>query len=271
MPRLVILGQSQDSLALTLANYIQQQGQLRVDFVTDLDLVNAPDWQISLATTKADWRIVLADGRTLSSDTVDTVYSRISYLQLAAFKHQADTDYAQAEWQAMLAGWLHNLGTSLVGALSPTSLAGCSANVLLRLYQLAQAGLPVPDLSVSTTERSVPQLGQVDNRVGQWRQEPLSMESGSVLAMGKSLVGSLTGLFDPAIHQLQADLGCQLLQIYFIRSAQGEWKATDYQTQVVPRTPDEVSALATYLTRYAQALAIGNPLRTSTPLYAHSL
>ncbi|QDK81132.1 hypothetical protein EXU85_21950 [Spirosoma sp. KCTC 42546] len=261
MQTLVILAQSQDTIALALANYIRQQSQLRVEFVTDLDLITAPDWQISLSTATSEWRIVLADGRVLSSDTVDTVYSRLSYLQSAAFRHQADTDYAQAEWHAMIAGWLRHLGSALVGALLPTSLAATSANPLLRLYQLAQAGLPVTNLSVSTMDRSLSQQGQLDNRTGKWQQEPLSIQSDSVLATGKSLTGSLAGRFKPAIHQLQADLGSDLLQVYFIRTVQGDWKATDYQTQVALRTPDELSALAQYLIYYA----------TSTTLIDHVL
>lgn len=271
MQTLVILGQSQDTIALALANYIRQQGQLRVDFVTDLDLITAPDWQISLSTATSDWRIVLTDGRVLSSDTVSTVYSRLAYLPSAAFTQQADTDYAQAEWHAMIAGWLRHLGPALVGALSPTSLATSSANVLLRLYQLAQAGLPVPNLSVSTTERSFPQQGLPDNRTGQWHREPLSTQADSVLATGKNLTGSLSSVFKPAIHQLQADLGCDLLQVYFIRTVQGDWKATDYQTQVVPHTADELSALATYLMHYVKSSANGSPMHTSTTLYDHVL
>ncbi|GAB4043665.1 hypothetical protein [Spirosoma jeollabukense] len=271
MQTLVILGQSQDTTALALANYIRQQGPLRVDFVTDLDLITATDWQISLSTATSGWRIVLADGRVFSSDTVDTVYSRLSYLPSGVFTQQADTDYAQAEWHAMIAGWLRHLGPSLVGALSPTSLATSSANALLRLYQLAQAGLPVPNMSVSTTERSRSQQGLIDNRTGQWHQEPLSMQASSVLATGKNLTGSLAGMFEHAIHQLQTDLGCDLLQVYFIRTVQGDWKATDYQTQVVPHTADEVTALAMYLLRYVQSSASRSQMYTSTTLFDHVL
>ncbi|CAN5117951.1 hypothetical protein BH09BAC4_BH09BAC4_17650 [soil metagenome] len=271
MQTLIILGQSQDTIALSLTNYIRQLGQLRVDFVTDLDLITATDWQISLSTATSGWRMSLADGRVLSSNTVDAIYSRLSYLPSAAFSQQADTDYAQAEWHAMVAGWLCNLGPALVGALSPTSLATSSANALLRLYQLAQAGLPVPNLSVSTTERSRSQQGLPDNRTGQWHQEPLSTQSSSVLATGKKLTGSLADVFRPAIHQLQADLGCDLLQVYFIRTVQGDWKATDYQTQVIPHTADELSALATYLMHYVRSLANRNQMHMSTTLYDHAL
>ena len=245
MTNILIISQLQDQSALLLVHTLRQQGRVAVEHVTDIDLI-AADWHVSLTTTASEWRLVLTDGRVLSSATVDVVYSRLLHLRSTPFRSEVDTAYAQSEWHALLSGWLRHLGSSLAGALSPTTLANGSPNALLRLYELAQAGLPVPDLSASTTAARA--VGQAEPHVGHWQQEPLIAQSGSALALGPQRVGLLAGLFDEAIGQLQTNLGCDLLQVYFMRTEQGHWKATDYQTLVEPHSPDELLALADYVT-----------------------
>ncbi|MBO0933260.1 M6 family metalloprotease domain-containing protein [Fibrella aquatilis] len=254
MKKLLIISQLHDAVAFALADVLHQQGQLQVDCLTDADLLTAPDWRVWLTTDTTHWQLTLADGRVFTNATTQAIYSRLTLLQPAPFANPADTHYAQAEWYALLAGWLQNLGTTRrLGALSPTTLAANTANPLLRLSQLAQAGLPVADMTASTQATTMGQPARPDSTPGVWQQEPLLNQYQSVLALGQTLTGSLASLFGEGVQQLQQQLDCELLQVYFTQTTRGDWKATNYQTVVQPDTPDDLLALAHYLTQQTLA------------------
>lgn len=254
MKTLLLLGHAHDSTIPALARLLHERGSVRVECLTDAELVAAPNWQIQLCNATTDWKLTLADGRHFSAQTVDALYSRLGYLTPPPFANATDTAYAQAEWHALLAGWLQNLGpTRRLGTLFPTTLAVGTANPLLRIHQLAQAGLPVTDLWVTATPPKQGLSTMTTSTGGQWRQEPLNHQFSSVLATRQTLTGSLARVFRTGIRQLQAQLDCELLQVYFCQSVSGHWKATNYQTLVQPDSEAQLAALATYLIQRTHA------------------
>lgn len=254
MKTLLILGHRHDATLPALVRLLRERGAVRVECLTDADLIAAPDWRIQLANDTTDWQLTLIDGRSFSARTTDALYSRLGYLTPPPFANAIDTAYAQAEWHALLAGWLQNLGpTRRLGTLFPTTLAVGTANPLLRVQQLALAGLPVADLWVTA---SPPKQKLASASVaGQWRQETLNYQYSSVLATRQTLTGSLARLFRTGIRQLQAQLDCELLQVHFCQTVSGHWKATNYQTLVQPDSAAELAALATYLIERTHAPA----------------
>lgn len=260
MKKLLIISHSNDPTVVALADLLSRQGRIRAECITDTDLITAPDWRVWLTTATADWQLTLADGRVFSQATVDTMYCRITYLPPATFATPVDTQYAQAEWYALVAGWLQNMGHRRLGALSPTTLAAGTANPLLRLHQLAQAGLPVADMIATTLSAAAPHQSMPTQQTGSWQQEPLTNRHESILATGQLLTGPLVQVFGDGVRRLQQQLDCELLQVHFTQTIQGRWKATNYQTLVQTDSADERLALADYLTQ-ATLHASTTPLR----------
>ncbi|CCH02241.1 hypothetical protein FAES_4241 [Fibrella aestuarina BUZ 2] len=256
MKTLLILGHLHDATLPALARLLRERGAVRVECLTDADLIAAPDWRVQLTNDTTDWQLTLADGRHFSAQTTDALYNRLGYLTPLPFASATDTAYAQAEWHALLAGWLQNLGpTRRLGTLFPTTLAVGTANPLLRVRQLALAGLPVADLWVTATPPKQGFTAPAASTAGQWRQETLNHQYNSVLATRQTLTGALARVFRTGIRQLQAQLDCELLQVHFCQSVSGHWKATNYQTLVQPGSEAELAALATYLIERTHAPA----------------
>lgn len=262
MHTLLLLGHAHDPLLSTLHQSLSSRRGVAVNCLTDVELLAAPDWHVQLTNAATDWHLTLADGRQFSAQTVAAIYSRLTYLCPPPFASPTDTAYAQSEWHALLAGWLQNLGpTRRLGTLFPTTLAAGPANPLLRMEQLALAGLPVTDLWVTATPQQQRLPGQPTSVAGQWRQEPLNHQYSSVLATRQTLTGALARLFRTGIRQLQQQLGCELLQVHFCQTVGGQWKATNYQTLVQPDSQTELAALTTYLIQQTHT-----PTDSVTPL-----
>ncbi|GAB4026876.1 hypothetical protein [Spirosoma koreense] len=256
MPSLLILCSDADSTALQLAQRLARRAEAPIDLVTASQLAAAPVWRIHLGQQATAWRIRLADGRCLSSDTVGAIYCRLDYTLAPFFTDQTDATYAAMEFQAMVSGWLRSAGVPVVNAVAPVMLCAVPANPWLRQLMMARAGLPVAQIAALTAPQRWRGLSRIaidarllmkPVRTGVRLQEPLSDASTSVLIAGDTLKGALADQYSTQLRQLQADVKAAVMQVAFSKDQQGNYRAVDFQTIPVLTTAEEVELVAGFL------------------------
>ena len=123
---------------------LRRRGLEPVDLVDVELLTRAVRWDHRVGADGASVEVVLADGRTLSSERTRGVLNRILHVPPAATAAAAahDRDYALQELTAFFLSWLHALPGPVLGRPTPQGLSGAWRHVSEWVWLAAAAGLP---------------------------------------------------------------------------------------------------------------------------------
>lgn len=140
---ILILAEADDSDALWLRAALAECVEKRVTVLTPTQLVCARSIVHRMSSDGGDFTFVFADGSSLGAGEVHGLVNRMSNLPTAhlAFAADGDRDYAAAELQAFLLGWLASLSCPMLNPPAPESLVGAWHNEVAALHLATIAGL----------------------------------------------------------------------------------------------------------------------------------
>ena len=130
-------------MAAWAAGCLRQRG-VGVDILTGADLAAAGRLEHRVGRTGTGFELELANGSRFSSQTVNGLYNRLSYLPDACLRRIGgpDRDYAVQETYALYLSWLHSLPGPLLNRPTPQGLCGNWRHPSAWTALAFRAGLP---------------------------------------------------------------------------------------------------------------------------------
>lgn len=196
----VLLHHEDDADARMLGTALARAGSVPVMAVTIEALVSAPLLTLGLSLEGARARATLADGRRVDSRRSRGLINRAADFPATATSRAipADRAYTDAEWRAVLSGWITAF-PRVLNRPAGMSLSGPSLHPLAWEAAAAAAGLRVSGLSF--TEASTP--------------EPAPRPSTRHLVVGRHVLGAAApGVAPEALRALAHLTGHDLLEVF---------------------------------------------------------
>ncbi|RYP88284.1 hypothetical protein EKO23_02820 [Nocardioides guangzhouensis] len=154
MVKVLVLAHADDRAASRLVASLGQRG-VEAALVTDLRLATSARFahRPVCGPARADGLdAVWLDGDTeLSARTIGCVYSRLVTVTPPPFVDASDRDYARVELEALLASWLHGLGSRVVNRAGPAALAGPARDLVSVLALAREVGLAIPAVQLASS------------------------------------------------------------------------------------------------------------------------
>jgi hypothetical protein len=257
--RLLILCQSDDSTAFSIANYCKVNS-IPYYIVTDEELGCAPHWEVHSLNNYNFWKIILKNGVEISEKTVSLIYCRLKSVHVQSFGTPTDTQYAQVEFQALISGWLKHTHYCMLNPINPVTLANDSQNPLLPYYHLMQSGLPVINLSYLTKPALIGSSNNVDNQSfnlkipkPSFSYEKLINEQSYTTIIGSQIIGPLAEQFKSPLLKLKDLIKASVFRVNFQKNANHQWKATSINLIPQLNDPIEIQALGDYIRKTMQS------------------
>jgi hypothetical protein len=142
----LVISSSSDPSGIWAWEGLRQMGLAPLEFVTAESLAFACRWEHRLGSRGTSLTLSLADGRVLSSSSIQGGLNRLCAPSPLAFERAAvaDRDYAQAEMFAFYLSWLHSLTGKIINRPAPSGLSGPWLHASEWMMLAARAGLRTP-------------------------------------------------------------------------------------------------------------------------------
>jgi hypothetical protein len=126
---------------------LKNRGLAPIELVSSEMLVLSLRWEHRVGRDVASIMITLADGSSISSDSICGVLNRILSVSTDHLRmvNQADRDYATQELNAFFTSWLYALPKPTLNPATPQGLSGRWRNISEWVLLASKAGLPVAD------------------------------------------------------------------------------------------------------------------------------
>jgi hypothetical protein len=143
-PMWLVLCPSNDIAALWAYRGLLARGLAPLELVNAEVLAHALTWEHRVTSNGAWTRITLADGRTLSTETIQGVLNRLVVVPDAQIARAslADRDYARQELHALYMSWLMAIPGVALNRPTGQGLSGAWRHISEWVALAARAGLP---------------------------------------------------------------------------------------------------------------------------------
>jgi len=224
--KFLILHPGSDPLATTVASLLDTRHPGEVAAPTLWDLQNAKRWSHEQACGKTHNQLILPNG-TIIDPSRAVVFNRLPGVTVTHFANSTpeDKQYATEETHALVLSWLAAFKCPVVNPATHAGLAG-PYHDQLTWYMLAhRAGLPTPEVSLSSSLRRfprphlVPVGGHILGQQVAMLTEPSTDETLSLYIVGDQVVGNHPITLREPIKALAKLANADFLEIQLTRLA----------------------------------------------------
>jgi hypothetical protein len=183
--------------------------------LTDLNLIEATHWHHYLSSNNTETSFQLKEGRKIELANAHMIINRLQYVYPMHWAGSADKErnYAQQEYHAFFASWLHSYDGILYNPPSVSSLCGTNPEKSVWLSMAENSGFIIPENSFYINS---------DNNVANDIFFHHNGEIKITLVLDQEVVNAPPHCVDTCIN-LSSRANLPLLCIYFIKNKSGEW------------------------------------------------